>query len=132
MSTTKKTWAEAQAQLENAIGTAQGVGIRALELLKFSDTNRRLTSAQQAKIGALIELQYNVLLSHSELTPEAARAVWGWLPAIKITLEKYQFTISDKQDTRNEFLEALMYEAKAQAKDNKNSISIESGGKSDD
>jgi undecaprenyl pyrophosphate synthase len=132
MSTTKKTWAEAQAQLENAIGTAQGVGIRALELLKFSDTNRRLTSAQQAKIGALIELQYNVLLAHSELNPEAARVVWGWLPAIKTTLEKYQFTISDKQDTRNEFLEALMYEAKAQAKDNKNSISIESGGKSED
>ena len=45
--------------------------------------------------------------------------------------EKYQLTLDDKQDARNEFLEAVSYLAQSQ-KNKNGSININTGGGQDD
>jgi hypothetical protein len=131
MSVITKSWAEIQLRLKNALGTAHGKGGTALELLKYSDTNRRIVSVDQARWGAFIELEYAVFVANSKLKPADAVRAWSWLTDIKTDLEKYQLTLDDKQDARNEFLEAKMYEAKAKA-GKQNTLSIEAGGQGGD
>ena len=46
--------------------------------------------------------------------------------------EKYQLTLDDKQDARNEFLEAVSYLAKAQTNKNGGQISINTNGGGND
>jgi hypothetical protein len=128
MSTIQKTWAEVQYKLKNALGTAHGRGGTAGELLKYNDTNRRINNVPQAQWGAFIDLEYAVFIKNSSESPENAARIWAWLPALKVELEKYQLTMDDSQDSRNEFLEAFMYQAKAQSQQGKNTLSIETAG----
>lgn len=131
MGNIQKTWAEIELKVHNALGTAHGKSGQAGELLKFSDTNRRLNNVPQAQWGAFFEQEYSTFVANSEEAPEGARVLWSFVMDPKICLEKYQLTMTDKEDARNEFLEAKMYEAKAQTSKGKNTLSIESGGSGD-
>jgi len=126
MANIAKSWAEIQYRLKNALGTAHGKGGTATEMLKYSDTNRRIVSVDQARWGAFIELEYATFVMNSKLKADEAARAWGWLKDIKADLEKYQLTLDDKQDARNEFLEVKMYEAKAK-QGKQNTLNIEAG-----
>ena len=63
--------------------------------------------------------------------PKEAIITWGWILAIIEDAEKYQLTLDDKQDARNEFLEAVSYLAQSQ-KNKNGSININTGGGQDD
>lgn len=130
MSVLTKSWAEVQYRLRNALGTAHGKAGTPAELLKYSDTNRRINNVLQGQYGAFIDLEYEAFIMDSKMPSDEAIKLWAWLPALKQNLEKYQLTMDDKQDARNEFLEAFMYQAKAKAGNGKNSLTIESGGNS--
>jgi hypothetical protein len=125
MANIQKTWAEVQYRLKNALGTAHGRGGTASEMLKYSDTNRRIVSVNQAQWGAFMDLEFQAFVANSDLPIDEAAKIWGWLPSLKQALEKYQLTLDDGQDARNEFLEVKMYEAKAQSNKGKNTLSIE-------
>ena len=53
-------------------------------------------------------MAYAALIAGSSKPKEAVQT-WGWMIAIIEDAEKYQLTLDDKQDARNEFLEAVSY-----------------------
>ena len=130
----KQSWAEVQLRLKNALGTAGGRRGNAQEMLKYSDVNRRIISVEQAQIHAFLDLLYMDFVSNTEEvkdngSPDYDRAAmnFGWLLDVKQDLEKYQLTMDDPQDPRNEFIEVKNAEAKGKAM-GKNSLMIETGG----
>jgi hypothetical protein len=94
-------------------------------MLKYSKVNRRVISVEQAQWGAFIEDDYLNFINNSDLPYEEAVKVWGWVLQPRDELEMYQGTMDDKQDNRNEFLEAKEYEASAKKGLGKNILSIE-------
>ena len=133
----KQSWAEVQLRLKNALGTAGGRRGNAQEMLKYSDVNRRIISVEQAQIHAFLDLLYMDFVMNTEEvkdngSPDYDRAAqhFGWLLDVKQDLEKYQLTMDDPQDARNEFIEVKNAEAKGRAQ-GKNTLSIETAGSGD-
>jgi len=131
MGNTNRSWAENEARLRDEYGTARRPGESAKELLKYSDTNRRVNE-DMAKWCMAGRVAYAALIAGSS-KPKDAVQTWGWMIAIIEDAEKYQLTLDDKQDARNEFLEAVSYLAKAQNNKNGGQMRINTnGGGSDD
>lgn len=129
MGNTNRSWAENEARLRDEFGTAKRPGESAKELLRYSDTNRRVNEdmAHWCMAG---RIAFTALVAGSP-KPKEAVITWGWILAIIEDAEKYQLTLDDKQDARNEFLEAVSYLAQSQ-KNKNGSININTGGGQDD
>ena len=129
MGNANRSWAENEARLRDEFGTAKRPGESAKELLRYSDTNRRVNEdmAHWCMAG---RVAYAALIAGSSKPKEAVQT-WGWMIAIIEDAEKYQLTLDDKQDARNEFLEAVSYLAQSQ-KNKNGSININTGGGQDD
>jgi hypothetical protein len=123
------SWAEKNARLADEYGTARKAGEQAKELLKYSDTNRRINSVIQAQWAMAVRMAVMAIVAESKKPLESIEL---WKPFLTIAdmTEKYQLTLDGKQDSRNEYIEAISALAKANNDKNKGQLSIttQSGG----
>lgn len=117
------SWGERQLRMMRVLGTAEGRGAPAKEMLKKTDTNKIIVSERQAALSIALKMEYAGVLSKSK--EEKKTEIWSWIDYLPDAVHDYQLVIGGQ--SRKDYKEVVGLMAKAM-QPNKNTLSIETSG----